>query len=129
MILINILHSSQAMRYETCEGMRDSRFDPMQDAEEECDPGGDPRRPAHDGGRVDVGRARDGVRAGHEIETRVRPGGMGGSGGSGGSGGMGGRRGAAGGALFAAQALVPRNLERLDIEFHRWLIDRAAHGR
>ncbi len=47
----------------------------------------------------------------------------------GGSGGMGGRRGAAGGALFAAQALVPGNLERLDIEFHRWLIDRAAHGR
>ncbi len=25
--------------------------------------------------------------------------------------------------------MVPRNIEQLDIEFHRWLIDRAAHGR
>ena len=31
--------------------------------------------------------------------------------------------------LFDKAQMVPRNLERLDIEFHRWLIDRAAHGR
>jgi hypothetical protein len=31
--------------------------------------------------------------------------------------------------LFAKAEMVPRDLERLDIEFHRWLIDRAAHGR
>jgi hypothetical protein len=31
--------------------------------------------------------------------------------------------------LFDNAQMVPRNLERLDIEFRRWLIDRAAHGR
>jgi hypothetical protein len=32
-------------------------------------------------------------------------------------------------AVFDAAQMVPSNIERLDIEFHRWLIDRAAHGR
>jgi hypothetical protein len=31
--------------------------------------------------------------------------------------------------VFDSAQMVPRDLERLDIEFHRWLIDRAAHGR
>jgi hypothetical protein len=31
--------------------------------------------------------------------------------------------------VFATAQMVPTNLERLDIEFHRWLIDRATHGR
>ncbi len=31
--------------------------------------------------------------------------------------------------VFDAAQMVPSNLERLDIEFHRWLIDRAAHGK
>lgn len=31
--------------------------------------------------------------------------------------------------VFADAQMVPSNLERLDIEFHRWLIDRAAHGK
>ena len=31
--------------------------------------------------------------------------------------------------IFAAPQMVPSNLERPDIEFHRWVIDRAAHGR
>ncbi len=29
--------------------------------------------------------------------------------------------------VFATAQMVPSNLERLDIEFHRWLIDRATH--
>jgi hypothetical protein len=32
-------------------------------------------------------------------------------------------------AVFGAAQMIPSNIERLDIEFHRWLIDRAAHGR
>lgn len=31
--------------------------------------------------------------------------------------------------IFAAAQMVPSNIERLDIEFHRWLIDRATHPR
>ncbi len=31
--------------------------------------------------------------------------------------------------VFAAAQMVPSDLERLDIEFHRWLIDRATNGR
>jgi hypothetical protein len=31
--------------------------------------------------------------------------------------------------VFAGAQMVPSNLERLDIEFHRWLLDRASHGR
>ena len=31
--------------------------------------------------------------------------------------------------VFAGAQTLPTNLERLDIEFHRWVIDRAAHGR
>ena len=30
--------------------------------------------------------------------------------------------------VFAAAQMVPSNVERLDMEFRRWLIDRAAHG-
>lgn len=32
-------------------------------------------------------------------------------------------------AVFADAQMVPSNLERLDIEFHRWLIDRASHAK
>jgi hypothetical protein len=32
-------------------------------------------------------------------------------------------------AVFGKALMVPSDLERLDIEFHRWLIDRATHGR
>ncbi len=32
-------------------------------------------------------------------------------------------------AVFDKAQMVPSNIEQLDIEFHRWLIDRAAHGR
>jgi hypothetical protein len=31
--------------------------------------------------------------------------------------------------LFDNAQMVPRNIEQVDIEFHRWLIDRAAHTR
>ena len=31
--------------------------------------------------------------------------------------------------VFAKAQMVPSNLERLDIEFHRWLIDRATRHR
>ena len=31
--------------------------------------------------------------------------------------------------VFAKAQMIPTNLERLDIEFHRWLIDRAANGK
>ncbi len=31
--------------------------------------------------------------------------------------------------VFAKAQMIPSNLERLDIEFHRWLIDRATHGK
>jgi hypothetical protein len=31
--------------------------------------------------------------------------------------------------VFAKAQMVPSNLERLDIEFRRWLIDRATHGK
>ena len=31
--------------------------------------------------------------------------------------------------VFATARMVPSNLERLDIEFHRWLIDRAARAK
>ena len=32
-------------------------------------------------------------------------------------------------AVFDNAQMVPTNIEQLDIEFHRWLIDRAAHER
>jgi hypothetical protein len=31
--------------------------------------------------------------------------------------------------VFAGAQMVPSNIERLDIEFHRWILDRASHGR
>jgi hypothetical protein len=31
--------------------------------------------------------------------------------------------------IFLKAQMVPTDIERLDIEFKRWLIDRATHGR